>query len=194
MHHTARALIGIALLNLNFVTAEAYAVDKPQAPCEALELFGKDDSDYNRLVCEGVAHMQRQQYKQAARAFEAAMQKTLYDSPNFVLYPRLALAYWRAGDSAKAKAALKKGEIALSIFIGAVKCLETQEALDVVKRAGSDTDRAIYESPFWNEVSKRMCGGAYDVIYAQRSFARVLSEAKLVQAYLDIKEEIEAQR
>ena len=193
MRHIAKALIGIAVLNMSFATT-AHAADKPQASCDAPELFGKDDNDYNRLVCEGTTHMQRQQYTQAVRAFEAAMQKTLYDSPNFVLYPRLALAYLRAGDPAKARATLKKGEIALSIFIGAVKCLETNEQLNVIKQAGSDSDRAVYESPYWPEVSRRMCGAMYDIIYTQRSFTRVLGEAKLVQAYLDIKKEIETQK
>ncbi len=153
--------------------------------CEVIELV-EGNLDYNRLVCEGVRHMQQGHPVDAGLTFEKAMRMPLFEFPNFKLYPRLALSYFRAGNRDKAKETLKKSELALSVLIGSAYCKETEKGFRLVKQEG-----IAPESHYESEIARRMCGAAYEYVYSQRSFEIVLHNARLIEAYVEAKKEID---
>lgn len=153
--------------------------------CEALELV-EGNVEYNQLVCKGVRQMQLKNYSEAVKFFEEAMQKKLFEFPNFKLYPRLTLAYLGAGNVNKAKENLTNAELSLSILIGAVRCEETDKGFRLVNKDGS-----IVQIPSQN-ITQRMCGAAYEYIYTQPSFKSTLYNAELIKIYLQAKKEVES--
>ena len=162
-------------------------------PCNALEIIeiGAGFNDYNNLVCAGIEHMEAERFRDAITSFESALSMRFLDIPNFELFPRLALAYFGAGEIENAKRYLLATELSLSILIGTLKCVEG----DIEEFGGSGfvTDRYgnRVTGDVLEEVANRMCGAAYDYYYEQKSFAVTLSNAELIERYLAAKRVIE---
>lgn len=115
---------------------------------------------YNALVCTGVEYMDRGDYLAAAEVLEEAMNVRFFESANYVLFPRLALAYFRAGDTLKAESNLRKAELSLSIKSGVIKCVERGEDQYVLRRK-KDGRIGLQDIPMRKEeedIVERMCG------------------------------------
>ncbi len=130
--------------------------------------------------------MQKNEYEEAIKSFEAALALHLFETPNFELFPQLAWAYFKAGDLKKAEDSLVKAELSLSVFAGIFKCEEGEGGFYLRDKNGARRTGTISD-----EVTAIMCGAAYDYIYEHRSLERVLLEAEIVKRYFDVKQRIE---
>lgn len=154
-------LFALACCGCIYSVCDASDQQATQDPdCGAMEQ-AEGNPEYNRLVCEGLRQMERGHFAEATQTFEAAMKIPLFEFPNFALFSRLALAYLRAGDNTAARDALKKAELSLSVLIGATRCEETEKGFRLIKRG----DIAVSANQD-KEVTRRMCGAAYEYIYA----------------------------
>lgn len=149
-----------------------------QATCSAIEIGSPFDVEYNQLLCEGIQSMQDGQYAAATRAFETALTEKFNETPNFKLFTRLAVAYFKAGNVVRARETLAKAELSLSVAIGIAKCRETEKGDTVLTKDG----RPVAEPHGIVEV---MCGAIYEDVYRFRNFRSAVHEGQLVQAYLD---------
>lgn len=157
---------------------------KAAIDCDVQELT--NNSDYNEFVCAGVQHMQEKKYGEAIKSFEAALDLPLFEWPNFELLPRLAWAHFKAGDSKKAENTLEKAELSLSVFVGILKCNEVEDGFYLSDEYGN---RLTGKNS--SEVTAVMCGAIYESYYEQRSLEYILTDAKLVKRYFDVKRRIE---
>jgi len=138
-------------------------------------------SGNNELVCQGLQSIERERYRDAIEAFERALAIHLFEVPNFQLFPRLALAYSKAGDGKKAQENLEKARALLLVLIGTYRCEETSAGFVFVNRQGGAVDEQ-----FAADIARRMCGAAYDYIYETDSLEEFAHKARLVHAYLEV--------
>ena len=163
----------LAIVSLSFVLISAHANGSDLSPCAAPEF----------------EYMQDQEYLEAAELFEEALAVHLFETPNFELLPRLAWAYFQAGNRQEAENALLEAELSLLVLTGIAKCVETTLEDGMFYLRGTDGSRL--SGIVSNNVMDRMCGGFYDGYYEPRSLDQVLQDAKLVQNYFDIKQRIQ---
>lgn len=157
-------------------------------PCRDLGISSHDKA-YERIACDGAKLQAAERWTEAARAFEAALNRHIHEFPNFTLYPRLALVYQQLGDTAKADAALERARLSTSVFVGAMVCGEDRDLRLFERRSGAIADTEIAA-----EVAARMCGDLYRSYYEDRTFESVLADAQLIETYNRAKAEIEALR
>jgi hypothetical protein len=124
-------------------------------------------------------------FAEAARDFEQALAIRLFEIPNFQLFPKLALAYSRAGDKRAARLNLERGRIALSLLVGVYHCDETPTGY-LLDEAGTPL-----EGPQASEIMRRMCGAIYEHIYTSSSLEGFVWRARLVEYYFTVAKEIE---
>lgn len=154
--------------------------------CEAPELLGSH-REYNQLVCDGVEAMQAGRYLDAVRRFEQGLDITLFEFPNFMLLPRLALAYSKAGRAKEARQTVEEARIALSVLTGLYACSYTADGSNFQIR---DRYGNVLTSPEAEHAKTRMCGEMYEPIYTDRSLEDIFYDAKLIEVYLNAKSEI----
>lgn len=179
----------VAVATLVYATGTSVGVGAAQqASCNALELVEPGGPRYNALVCQGVESMDRNEYENAIRWFEDAMSIRLPDVPNFKLFPRLALAYWRSGKQDKALENLEKARLSLLMLIGTYKCQSTPNSFLLVDPLGD-----VVDGPQVADIRRRMCGAAYENYYGytegpfdDQLLDRFLGDARLVENYLVI--------
>jgi len=92
------------------------------------------------------------------------------------------MVYSMAGNITKAKENSLKAELSLSVLIGNARCLETRNGFRLTRQ-----DRSTIQAAYQDEVTKRMCGAAYEYVYTQRSFKSVLHDAELIKIYFQAK-------
>ena len=148
---------------------------------DAIEVVVPGNVRYNSLVCSGIRMLEQGRFRDAARYLEEASSLHLFEYPNFIVLPRLALAYWQLGDKSRALEILEWSRLSLSIWIGIYRCKEHSTGFRVVDRYGRDV-----EEPGILEATRRMCGGIYDSLYVDDEFEAYLSNAQLVQHHVDI--------
>ena len=158
------------------------------APCQALELVEPGGPRYNALVCQGIASMEHGANKEAIQALEEANTIRFPDMPNFKLFPRLTLLYWRSGDRHKAGENLEKARLSLMILIGVYRCAETPTGFLVLTPRGDRVEGTRVE-----EIRRRMCGAAYEAYYGYNDgpfndelLERIAADARLVENYLRV--------
>nr|VFJ50500.1 MAG: hypothetical protein BECKDK2373C_GA0170839_102910 [Candidatus Kentron sp. DK] len=174
----------IAIFALLFGLNSICGATETQSDCDAPELVEGSGPEYNQLVCDGARLMAQGYYGEATKAFEAAMKIPFLDMPNFKLFPRLALAYFMAGEREKATENLEKADLSLSVLTGIVRCKEDDRGLFfLVHESGKRIDNI--------DIVHRMCGAAYDYFYGRYSLEQVLQDAELVRRYFDIRDRIQ---
>lgn len=193
-----RDLTGMLILHLVLALGWRSPAAAQETQCDAPELVA-GNAHYNELVCHAVDLVRRQDYANAVEVLEGAMRMTLYDSPNFRLYPLLALAYWRGGDSVRAKENLEKARLSVLVLTGVYRCEESRSGGLLLGSYGKTVGdrRAV-------EVSRRMCGAAYEDLYRftpvlelewERSFELawlkgLVAKARLIERYLLAEQEV----
>ncbi len=159
----------------------------------------------NELVCAAARHTEAGEYKASVKSLEAADARIIHEVPRFGLLSRLAWAYFKAGDLDKAADTLAKAELTLAILVGILKCVEDKDGFylartDIIlwrlrREDDFDLDQArddlAMTGEFIDEVKSRMCGAAYDYVYEHESLEYVLSDAKSVAEYFEVKRRIE---
>lgn len=187
MRLTFAAAITCALL---LFPTSGYAADEAQS-CDAIELGGAPNYDmpYDVLVCDGIAAMERKDFSRAISLLEDALNTPLFEVQNFVLFPRLALAYHYAGEAQKAQETLEKADFALKIFTRIMDCIEVPDQLEAPHYGyrivwTGDPDRHQVESPYYHEIANRMCGAIYP---RPQSLDQILGEDRLVRHFLAVK-------
>jgi hypothetical protein len=130
--------------------------------------------------------MERGRYSQAIEELLRAKSMGFVEYPNFLLYPRLALAYFKSGDKVKAKETLKKAELTLLIYQGVVHCEEGDQEFHLVAPEDVKIEPSVSE-----EVIGVMCGAIYEEYYHPHTLVGVIEDAKLIKHYCDVQKRIE---
>ena len=169
MRILAKYLIFVSVVFLS-IHAEADTSSNCDAP-EVIDI-GEGFKYHNTLLCSGIEHMNAHRFRDAITAFETALSLRFLDVPNFELLPRLAEAYFRAGDIENAKRCLSAAELSLSILIGALRCVEVDVEEFGFSHIVQDEFGTRVTGVVVAEVLNRMCGAAYEYIYDHRSFDR----------------------
>jgi hypothetical protein len=180
-------LILAALVLVCFQQQVHAAEEKKKWPCRAIELL--DEQPYDTLVCAGATMMARHDYRRAIVTLEKARHIDIFEFPNFMLFPRLALAYHEVGDRAKALEMLAIAELTLKIFTKLLACVEPPmppgASVDDIRPwfvadTGGGRIQKI-DSPYHDAVANIMCGAAYESIYDQKTLDHVASDAGLIR-------------
>ena len=119
---------------------------------------------YSALACEAMNAYEAGDYVLAAARFEAALAVHHYESPNFELLPWLAIAHARAGNIEAALHALEIARNAAALLRGELVCVETDTGFHLAAREGNKM--ASMRAAVGYDVATRMCGGAYEAMYA----------------------------
>lgn len=137
---------------------------------------------YNRLVCEGVSHLESGDYIKAIKILERASNERLFERPNFALYSRLAIVHFNVGNLDRAEELLNKAELSLSVLTGLLECKEIENGFELVSLSGSKVT-----SPHAMDVAKTMCGAAYEYLYRNRTLETIVENSELIKVFLDAK-------
>ncbi|WP_145973481.1 hypothetical protein [Candidatus Phaeomarinobacter ectocarpi] len=176
-----RLVIAGSALCLSLIAPKTAAA----ANCSEPELLEDHHEEYNKLICDGVRDVQEHDYSRAVDSFENALAIRLHEQPNFQLFPKLAWASFKAGQTEKAEVALEKARLSLSVFTGILKCEEHEDGYQLMNPHGEPVTERLSD-----QVTLVMCGAAYDYVYQRQSLERVLEEAAMVERYLDVKHRI----
>lgn len=82
------------------------------AQCSAQEIV-KGATKYDALVCHGVAASGKGEYQKALDSFLMASKETIFESPNILLFGRIAETYARLGRFGEADRYLKYDDLSL---------------------------------------------------------------------------------
>ncbi len=160
------------------------AVDEVLNECPSRQ-FIEGIKDYSERVCAGDSFFQGQAFSRAMVEYENALAMPLHETPNFELLPQLALTYLKLGKLERAQKIMDESELSLQIFIGGAKCIETEVSYDIdgpsIKWFSRETRKSV---------SLRMCGAAYDSLYAQGTFQHTLIAAELIKKHKEVAEQV----
>lgn len=154
--------------------------------CNAIELV-EGGKDYNSLVCQGHEAMSVGNYRSAIDLLEKAAAIHLFETPNYKLYPTLALAYFKTGNEEKAKEYLEKARLALSIVVGIMHCEDTDSSFYI-----AEYETQVVDSKYNKDIAQTMCGEAYEEAYAGRTLKGIAADAELIKYYFSVRTQIEA--
>ena len=105
---------------------------------------------YSDLMCKGDEYMKIGDYKSAIEAYKSATYITLYDSPNFQVLPKLAMAYCKNGDKQEGFKILDEFKCMFSIYKGESMCyvdnLYTQKNSNLSQRCFAEMCGEMYMS------------------------------------------------
>jgi tetratricopeptide (TPR) repeat protein len=158
---------------------------KPVHQCTAIETVSSNQ-EYNELVCAGIDAMHQGKYQDAINLLERAGNISILEYPNFKVYPLLALAYSKVGDQKKAKENLEKARLSLSVLVGIYHCTETVDGFYISHGINVKVD-----SQFNDNVARKICGESYDYVYDVDSLETVVANAKLIESYFSIRNQID---
>ena len=180
----SRILLLMILAIVNGFNWHVYADTDSVHKCSVPELlFHKH---YNDLVCHAVALAESNDYSGAIDALSKASKIHFFESPNFLLYPRLGFLYFKSGNPEIAREYFEKAELSLKIYTKVYTCHETDKGFEVVRISWGSMHRI--RSKYAEEVKKVMCGAAYDHIYNPDDFSGVPRQAEIVNNYYDLLE------
>lgn len=175
-------IMTISILSLGWMVNLLAANEVPNE-CPSL-LFIEGHKEYGGRVCAGDGFFQLQEFDKALVEYENALALPLHETPNFELLPQLASTYFKLGKLERAYQIVSESELSLQIFIGGAKCVET-EVYDI-----NAPSIELFSVETRKSVSLRMCGAAYDSLYAQGTFQHTLIEAELIKKHKEVKEQI----
>ena len=160
------------------------AVDEVLNECPS-RLFIEGNKDYSERVCAGDSFFQFQAFSKAVVEYENALALPLHEIPNFELLPQLALTYFKLGELARAHQIIGESELSLQIFIGGARCVEAEAGYEI-----DGPNIELFSRETRKSVSYRMCGAAYDTLYAQGTFRHTLIAAEQIKKFEAVKEQI----
>ena len=102
----------------------------------------------------------------------------LSGAPNYKPFARLAIAYWRAGDRAKARTAVEKSRLSLMLLTGIYRCNPTPAGAQLV-----DQDNKRLAGPAAQDIENRMCAESFKSYFVRTSLDSFVADAKLIEVY-----------
>lgn len=118
----ARLLCVFVLLSISAL-AQAFDV-------VCVKAWAEMDSKYPGLVCRGDRLMLEGSYVKALQAYEDAAELKFFESPNFIVYFRIARAQCALKQTEVCQHTLDDFELMLDIYLGRKLCPKPQEVLD----------------------------------------------------------------
>ena len=92
--------------------------------------------EYNHLVCKGVEEISSGDYGRAVDTLEAASAIDFHEDPNYMLYPRLALAHFLNGDEVVSKHLLEQSRLVMLMHVGCVPRFVEKERRPPLRHQG----------------------------------------------------------
>jgi hypothetical protein len=161
------------------------------AQCNAPEVVRGADA-YNALVCKGYRAMDVKNYQDALKFFLSASKGIVAESPNMLLFARIAYVYAKLGRFGEADEYLRYDNLALLWAIGVVRC----------KGGPGTEDDTLHQDgvPLSSSASEHMadvlCGGMLDnMLNLQgRDAASFVPAAELILRHTETRREIDKLR
>lgn len=161
------------------------------AQCNAPEVVGGADK-YDVLVCQGVAASRNGEDQKALGFFLAASQQPVLESPNILLFGRIAETYARLGQFREADLYLKYDDLSLLWLFGVVRCQVQSHS----------NDESLFQDgkPLKSDEAKHManvlCGPIFDndAYFGDRDAESFISAARAILRYDTLRKEIDLMR
>lgn len=115
----------LCVLVLSSISALAQAFD-----VVCVKAWAEMDNKYPGLVCRGDRLMLEGRYAKALLAYEDAAKLKFFESPNFIVYLRIARAQCALKQTEACQRTLNDFESMLDIYLGRKQCQKPQEVLD----------------------------------------------------------------
>ena len=158
------------------------------AQCSAPEAVAGADR-YDELLCQGVAAEKTNNEERALELFLAASRQPLSESPNVLLFGRIAKAYALVGKFHDAKVYLDYDNIAVLWQIGIVRCQSqpSSEGEYLVQ------DGKLLEGDEARHMTNVVCGEVFDndADFTNRDALSFAPAAKAILQYATLRREIE---
>jgi hypothetical protein len=161
------------------------------AQCHAPEIVGGADK-YNALICRGVNAEARGNEHEALENYLAASNMILLETPNVLLFGRIAKTYARLGQFKEADVYLEYDNLRLLWLIGVVRC-QAQPSFDneVLLQDGK-----LLQSAEATHMQSVMCGEILDndAYFAERNAISFIPVAKAILRHGELRKEIDLMR
>lgn len=157
------------------------------AQCNAPEVV-KGATKYNTLVCQGVAASQKGEDQEALGLFLEASKEPVLESPNILMFGRIAETYARLGQFREADLYLKYDDLSLLWLIGVVRCQEQSNSNN--ETLFKDGERL--KSPEAEHMAGVLCGPIFDndSYFADRDAESFVPVAKAILRYSALRKEV----
>ncbi len=103
------------------------------------------------------------------------------DNPSPLRNPELSVIF----AAYRANLNLDLGRLSLSLLVGIYRCHQASTGFILLDQTG-----APVEHPQAKEITRRMCGAAYEYAYSRNSLEDFVHDASLVEHYLAIAKEV----
>lgn len=159
--------------------------------CTAPEVV-KGATKYNMLLCQGIAASQQADEQKALRFFLEASKEPVLESPNILVFGRIAETYARLGQFREADVYLKYDDLSLLWLIGVVRCrAQSNSNNEVLLQDGEPLT-----SPEAKHMVDVLCGPIFDddSYFADRDAESFVPVAKAILRYSALRKEIDRMR
>lgn len=149
-------------LGLSFFTCTLAFAQGREFSCS--KAFSEMSVEYPKLVCEANEWMERGNARRALELYQRAAESSFFESPNFLIYFRIAAAQYELGNRREALETIANFEDMMALFSGEKLCSRPHE----VRKLANDV----------------MCSEAFNPeSYAER--AGITARRRIVAAYRD---------
>lgn len=161
------------------------------AQCNAPEVVERA-TKYDTLLCQGITASQKGDEQKALALFLEASKQPIFESPNVLMFGRIAETYARLGRFREADVYLKYDDLSLLWLIGIVRC-----------QAQSNSDNEILlkdgeplSSPEAKHMEDVVCGEIFDEYsyFGDSDAQSFVPAAKLILRYSALRKEIDQMR
>jgi tetratricopeptide (TPR) repeat protein len=161
------------------------------AQCNAPEVVPAADT-YNAFVCKGYRAMDAGNYQEALKFFLSASKGIVAESPNMLLFARIAYVYAKIGRFGEADEYLRYDNLALLWAIGVVRC----ERIPGSEHETLRQDGVPLSSSESKHMADVLCGGMLDDMLdlQARDAAGFVPVAQMILRHTEIRREIEKLR
>lgn len=145
-------------LIFTFFSCNIFAADDCKEIYEEFQDHPKSHKEYVNLLCEGRRALNSSEYNRAIEVYDKASKITLFEFPNFQVYPKLACAHCKNGDSNRGLKLLEDFDAMLKIYAGEVRCVDKDGTMNpnVPKGVKNVMCGEIYYSYYENHNAKSL--------------------------------------
>jgi hypothetical protein len=161
------------------------------AQCNTPEVV-KGATKYNTHLCQGISASEKGEEQKALGFFLEAAKEPVLESPNILLFGRIAETYARLGQFSKADLYLKYDDLSLRWLIGVVRCqAQSNSSSELLLQDGEPLN-----SPEANDMVGVLCGPIFDNndSFADRDAESFVPVAKAIVRYSILRKEIDHMR
>lgn len=161
------------------------------AQCNAPEVV-KGATKYNTLLCQGITASQKGEQQRALAFFLEASKQPIFESPNILMFGRIAETYARLGRFREADLYLKYDDLSLLWLIGIVRCQpQSNSDNEVLLQDGEPLN-----SPEAKHMVNVLCGEIFDdsFDFHDSDAKSFIPAAKAILRYSALRKEIDQLR